>query len=168
MVATDRVAEVLAEGSGGLLHAQTFSHNPVLCAGGAAALRYLGDHRLVERSAEMGRVLHRALSELRALPHVGDVRGRGLFAGIEFVADTVTRAPFARTEGFAEAFVASALQEGLVVWPNVGHADGVNGDLVMIAPPFVITEVEIGEIVARFARAMTRTLAGRGSGAAAV
>jgi hypothetical protein len=116
----------------------------------------------------MGRALHRELDQLRSLPHVGDVRGRGLLAGVEFVADTVTRAPFPRSEGFVEAFTAAALSEGLVVWPNVGHADGVNGDLVMVAPPFVITEAEIGEIVHRFSRALERTLEGRRSGVAAV
>jgi adenosylmethionine-8-amino-7-oxononanoate aminotransferase len=163
LVATDRVARVLAEGSGGLVHAQTFSHHPVLCAGGVAALRHLSEHRLVERSAEMGRVLHRELGQLLALPHVGDVRGRGLLAGIEFVADTITRAPFPRSRGFAEAFTAAALAEGLVVWPNVGHADGTNGDLVMIAPPFVVTEAEVGEIVTRFCRALERTVGRRSS-----
>ncbi len=168
LVATDRVARVLADGSGGLAHAQTFSHHPVLCAGGVAALRYLSEHRLVERSAELGRVLHRELQQLRALPHVGDVRGRGLLAGVEFVADTITRAPFPRSQGFAETFTAAALAEGLVVWPNVGQADGTNGDLVMIAPPFVITEAEIGEIVQRFTRALERTIAGRGTRVAAV
>jgi hypothetical protein len=93
---------------------------------------------------------------------VGEVRGRGLLAGVEFVADTVTRNPFPRGQAFAEAFTAAALAEGLVVWPNVGQADGTNGDLVMIAPPFVITEAEIGELVQRFARALERTVVGRG------
>jgi adenosylmethionine-8-amino-7-oxononanoate aminotransferase len=168
LVSTDRVARVLAEGSGGLVHAQTFSHHPVLCAGGVAALRYLSHNKLVERSAEMGRVLHRELEQLRVLPHVGDVRGRGLLAGVEFVADGITRAPFPRSRGFAEAFTAAALAEGLVVWPNVGQADGTDGDLVMIAPPFVITEAEIGEIVARFGRALERTVGGRRSSVATV
>jgi adenosylmethionine-8-amino-7-oxononanoate aminotransferase len=168
MVATDRVARVLADGSGGLVHAQTFSHHPVLCAGATAALRYLAEHRLIERAAGMARVLHRELQRLRALPHVGDIRGRGLLAGIEFVADPVTRAPFPRADGFAEVFTAAALAEGLVVWPNVGHADGVNGDLVMVAPPFVVSEDEIGEIVQRFARALDRALRGRGSSVGAV
>ncbi len=168
LVATDRIARALADGSGGLVHAQTFSHHPVLCAGGVAALRYLSEHRLVERSAAMGRVLHCELERLRTLPHVGDVRGRGLLAGVEFVADTVTRTPFPRSRGFAEGFAAAALAEGLVVWPNVGQADGSNGDLVMIAPPFVINEAEIGEIVARFSRALERTVGGRRSSVAAV
>ena len=108
-----------------LLHAQTFSHHPVLCAAGVATLRYLREHRLIERCAEMGRVLHRRLAELRDLPLVGDVRGRGLLAGIEFVADTETREPLPRRARFAETLHRRRRwRTGLVVWPNVGHADG--------------------------------------------
>jgi adenosylmethionine-8-amino-7-oxononanoate aminotransferase len=165
LVAPDRLVDVLAQGSGSLLHAQTYSHHPVLCAGALAAVRYLKRHQLIERCAAMGQVLHRELQALRGLPHVGDVRGRGLLAGVEFVVDTDTRAPFPRSAGFAERFTAAALEEGLVVWPNVGQADGTNGDLVMLAPAFIITEDEIRELVARFGRAVERA-AGRTSGKA--
>jgi adenosylmethionine-8-amino-7-oxononanoate aminotransferase len=154
VVTTRAIAGALARGSGSLAHAQTFSHHPVLCAAGVATLRYLREHRLIERGAEMGRVLHRRLSELRDLPFVGDVRGRGLLAGIEFVADPETREPLPRSAAFAETFTQAALDAGLVVWPNVGHADGRNGDLVMLAPPFVVTEDQIGEIVELFTRAL--------------
>src|SRR2546426_2750382 len=99
------------------------------------------------------RVLQRRLATLAELPHVGDVRGRGLLAGIEFVEDKATRAPFPRAAKFVEAFTEAAHGAGLVVWPNVGHADGVNGDLVAVAPPFIITEQEIEELVTRFTRA---------------
>jgi adenosylmethionine-8-amino-7-oxononanoate aminotransferase len=159
VVAPDRIVDVLAAGSGGLMHAQTFSHHAVLCAAGVATIRYLREHHLIERCATLGASFHRALEPLRALPHVGDVRGRGLLAGIEFVEDPETRAPFPRAACFAEAFTAAALREGLVVWPNVGHADGRNGDLVMLAPPFVISDEEIAEIVARFGRALERVAA---------
>jgi len=165
LVAPDRLVEVLARGSGSLLHAQTYSHHPVLCAGALAAVRYLKRHQLIERCAAMGQVLHRELQALRGLPHVGDVRGRGLLAGVEFVADTETRAPFPRSAGFAERFTAAALEEGLVVWPNVGQVDGTNGDLAMLAPPFIIGEDEIRELVTRFGRAVERA-AGRTSGKA--
>ena len=154
LVVSERIAGVLAEGSGALLHAQTFSHHPVTCAAGVATIRHLNRHRLIERAAAMGRVLHARLDALRAHPYVGDVRGRGLLAGVEFVEDKETRAPFPRSVGFAEAFTAAALDAGLVVWPNIGHADGAKGDLVMIAPPFIITEDEIDEIVRRFAVAL--------------
>jgi len=154
LVAPDRLVERLAKGSGSLMHAQTYSHHPVLAAGALAAIRHLRRHGLIERCARMGVLLHRELQALRGLPHVGDIRGRGLLAGVELVADVDTRAPFRRAAGFAERLAATALDEGLVLWPNVGQADGTNGDLVMIAPPFVITEEEVGELVRRLARAL--------------
>ena len=106
----------------------------------------------------MGPVLRSELETLLAMPNVGDVRGRGLLAGVEFVADSETREPFPRAAKFAETFTECALEAGLVVWPNIGHADGERGDLVMIAPPFTITEDEIREIVTRFEAALDATL----------
>ena len=157
LVAPDRLVDRLAKGSGSLMHAQTYSHHPVLTAGALAAVRYLKKHGLIERSAQMGLVLQRELQALRGLPHVGDIRGRGLLAAVEVVADVETRAPFPRAAGVAERLAAAALDEGLVLWPNVGQADGTNGDLVMIAPPFVITEDEVGELVRRLGRALEQT-----------
>jgi adenosylmethionine-8-amino-7-oxononanoate aminotransferase len=159
VAAPRRIVDVFARGSGALLHAQTFSHHAVLCAAGLATVRYIREHDLITRAATMGRALHAALAPLRALPHVGDVRGRGLLAGIEFVADRETRAPFPRALHFAEAFTDAAQEAGLVVWPNVGHADGTNGDLVMLAPPFIITHEEIAELVSRFRQAYERATA---------
>ncbi|MFI5360846.1 MAG: aspartate aminotransferase family protein [Elusimicrobiota bacterium] len=158
MIATERVISPIAKGSGALKHAQTFSHSPVICAAGLAAVRYIKNHSLVDRSADMGVVLLRKLKDLLNLPSVGDVRGLGLLAGIEFVADKKTKAPFPRRLKFTETFVAAAQDAGLVVWPNVGSADGENGDLVMVAPPFIISESEIDEIVSRFKTALTKTL----------
>ena len=154
VVVPARLAEVFARGSGAFNHAQTFSHHPVLCAAGVATIRYLHTHRLVERCAAMGPVLQRQLGRLRELPHVGDVRGRGLLAGVELVEDKDTRAPFAREARVAERLTAAALDLGLVVWPNVGHADGTRGDLVMVAPPFIITEEEITIIADRLQAAI--------------
>lgn len=158
VVAPRRLADVLARGSGALLHAQTFSHHATLCAAGVAALRYLRQHALIERCAAMAPRLHARLDELRALPGVGDVRGRGLLAGVEFVSDPATRAPFPRAVRFAETFADTALQAGLVVWPNVGQADGRNGDLALIAPPFIITDEEIDLLVQRFGEALRATV----------
>ncbi|HUK66813.1 MAG TPA: aminotransferase class III-fold pyridoxal phosphate-dependent enzyme, partial [Anaeromyxobacteraceae bacterium] len=119
--------------------------------------RYLKAHRLVERCARMGILLAEKLGALRALPAVGDVRGKGLLAGIEFVADKATKAPFPRALRFAETFTACALEVGLVVWPGVGQAGG-EGDLVMLAPPFIISPAEIEEISALFGQALLLTL----------
>jgi adenosylmethionine-8-amino-7-oxononanoate aminotransferase len=158
VAAPERIVDVIATGSGSFMHAQTYSHHPVACAAGLATVRYLKEHKLVERCAEIGKELQRRLASLKRLPHVGDVRGRGLLAGVEFVEDKVTRAPLPRAAKFAETFTEVAQDEGLVVWPNVGHADGTNGDLVMIAPPFIITERGIDELVERFTAAMEKTV----------
>jgi adenosylmethionine-8-amino-7-oxononanoate aminotransferase len=155
VAAPRRITDVLAHGSRALLHAQTFTHSPAMCAAGLAAVRYIRQHGLVARAASMGRVLHQKLERLRELPHVRDVRGRGMLAGVEFVADKASRIPFPRGERFTERFQAAAEEQGLMVWPNTGHADGVNGDLVLLAPPYLISESEIDEIVTRFTRAVT-------------
>jgi len=154
VAAPRRLVDVLAAGSSGLLHAQTYIHSPAMCAAGAAAIRYLRRHDLIARCERMGRIFQERLQSLRGLPYVGDVRGRGLLAGIEFVEDVESGAPFLREQRFAERFTAAAERAGLMVWPNTGQADGVNGDLVVLAPPFVISEPEIDEILTRFRRAL--------------
>ena len=158
LVTTRKVADAIARGSGAPLHNQTFSQHAVSCAAGVAALRILREKRLVERCARMGEVLHERLRGLLDLPHVGDVRGRGLFAGVEFVEDKSSRKPFARKLKFCETFADAALAAGLMVWPNYGMADGENGDLVVIGPPFIIDEGEISEVVRLFRIALETTL----------
>jgi adenosylmethionine-8-amino-7-oxononanoate aminotransferase len=159
LAAGRHLLDTLAKGSGSLLHAQTFSHHPVLAAAGLAVVRYIKRHQLIARCATMGAVLHQKLSVLRDLPHVGDIRGRGLLAGIEFVQDKETRAPFPRKMKFAETFFEEALGTGLMTWPNVGMADGGAGDVACLAPPFIIEEWEIDELVQRFRAALETTIA---------
>ena len=164
VIAPSRVADVFAQGSGGLNHAQTFSHHAVSCAAGTATLRYIARHKLVDRCAAMGRKLHAKLADLRGLPYVGAVRGRGLLAGVELVEDATTHAPLPRSLHFAETLTRAALDAKLIVWPNVGHANGTDGDLVMLAPPFIVTEDEIDIMVQRLGDAIqttTKTLAVR-------
>jgi adenosylmethionine-8-amino-7-oxononanoate aminotransferase len=163
VMTSKRLVEVIAKGSGDFLHAQTFSHHAVLCAAGLAAMRYLEKHKLVQRCADMSGIFHGKLKPLTELPFVGDVRGRGLLAGIEFVLDKVTRAPFPREARFAEKFTEAAQQAGLIVWANVGHADGVKGDLIMFAPPFIVTEDQMDEMVAGFRLALESTVSQLGS-----
>ena len=151
-----RIADVLAGGSGAFLHAQTFSHIPMMCAAGVAVIRYLEEEGLIARSAVMGERLLRALEPLRAHSLVGDIRGRGLLAGIEFVADRETRVPFPRSARVAERVTAAAQEAGLMVWPNTGQANGTDGDLVVLAPPYIVTEDEIDEIVQRLTIALNQ------------
>jgi adenosylmethionine-8-amino-7-oxononanoate aminotransferase len=159
VVTSERILAPLVTGTGALLHAQTFTHTPMACAAGLAAVRYLSANGLVDRCRAMGEVLHRKLAPLRDLPGVGDVRGVGLLAGIEFVADKVTRVPFPRRLRVAEAVAGAALEAGLVVWPNVGQADGTNGDLVCLAPPFIVSEDELELAVTLLAGAIRTAIA---------
>jgi adenosylmethionine-8-amino-7-oxononanoate aminotransferase len=126
-----------------VLHAQTFSHPAVGCAAGIAVFDRLRDRDLVGRAARSGEILAGMLGALLDRPHVGDVRGRGLLLGIEFVRDKTRRRPFPRNRRYVETFMAKALAEGLFLWPNVGHANGTDGDLVMVAPPFIISKAEM-------------------------
>lgn len=159
VVAPRRLVDVLARGSGVFLHAQTFSHHATLCAAGVATIKYLRRHGLIQRCAAMGRVLHQRLQDLRSLDCVGDVRGRGLLAGIEFVEEKSSRRPFPPSVRFAESFAANALDLGLVLWPNAGQLADGTGDLAMLAPPFIIDEQQIGEMVAIFGHAVEKTIA---------
>ena len=160
VAAPRRIVDVIARGSGALAHAQTFSHHPVLCAAGLATVRYLREHALVARAASMGRVLHEKLAALLDLPHVGDVRGRGMLAGVELVLDRETRTPFPRQARMAERFTDAALLAGLVVWPNVGHVNGTSGDIIMLAPPFIIEPSQIDELLTRFRAAYDASVSG--------
>jgi adenosylmethionine-8-amino-7-oxononanoate aminotransferase len=129
------------------LHFQTFAHHPVGCAAGGETLDYIRKHDLLDRCSEIGLFLREELSSILDLPHVGDIRGEGLLIGIEFVQEKTTKRPFSREMKYAEKFVQQALTNGLVLWPNVGHADGENGDLVLVAPPFTISRDEAAQIV---------------------
>jgi hypothetical protein len=146
VAARREIADAIHARGRSLLHAQTYAQHPVACVAGVATMEYVRKHELVERSAAMGRLLMDALEPLRSHPHVGDIRGLGLFAGVEFVADKKKKAPFTRSQKYVERLVSRAMEKGLLIWPNVGQADDVNGDLVLLAPPFIITPEEIQEI----------------------
>jgi adenosylmethionine-8-amino-7-oxononanoate aminotransferase len=129
-------------------HGGTFSHHAVGAAAGLATLRIIQQEKLVENSANMGKLLGRKLRErLSEHPHVGDIRGRGLFWGIEFVADRETKAPFPKKDNLAWRIVREAFDRGLILYYSQGCADGVRGDLVMAGPPLIINEAQVDELV---------------------
>lgn len=156
VAAKRELVDAIFERGHNFLHAQTFAHHAVGCAAGLATFDYLRRHDLVAACARSGLALLEKLSGLRAHPHVGDIRGKGLLIGIEFVKDKKTRAPFPRKDMYVERFLAKALEQGLVLWPNVGHADGTNGDLVMVAPPFIIKNKEISLISEKIASTLAK------------
>jgi adenosylmethionine-8-amino-7-oxononanoate aminotransferase len=140
----------------GFVHGFTYSHSVMGAAVGRAVLGRLVDGSLVEASREKGeRLLGELAAGLADHPHVGDVRGLGLMAGIELVADRDTKAPFPRSDRVTERVVAAAQQDGLILYSSTGCADGTDGDLVMLGPPFVITDDELKEAAGKLAQAIS-------------
>jgi adenosylmethionine-8-amino-7-oxononanoate aminotransferase len=132
----------------------TFAGNPVSCAAGLAVCDYAERHGLFARVAEMGTELFRALESL-ASPLVGELRGRGLLAGLELVADRATKAPFPPGAGVGRRVAAAALRRGLVILAGQpGVVDGVAGDHLLLAPPYVISREEIGRVVDQLGEAL--------------
>ncbi|MFY0574971.1 aspartate aminotransferase family protein [Cystobacter fuscus] len=149
--------EEMRQGSGGFMHAQTYLQAPVMTAAGLAVLDYYERHGPVAHAARVGEYLQRRLREvLLPLPHVGSIQGVGLMAGVEFVEDKASKRPFPRGRKVVEGLLSELFAQGLILWPNTGHADGTNGDLVMIGPPLVITESEVDELVELLARGINR------------
>jgi adenosylmethionine-8-amino-7-oxononanoate aminotransferase len=148
------IVDVLFDRGKSFLHAQTFSHHPVGCAAGVAALDYIEKHRLVDRCARIGKDLLRKTAAFLSDPHVGDVRGRGLLIGVEFVKDKKSKKPFPRKQKYVENFLARAMEKGLVFWWNTGQADGHNGDLILLAPPYIITDKDIALIHEKMAEVL--------------
>jgi adenosylmethionine-8-amino-7-oxononanoate aminotransferase len=138
------ILEQVAQG-GGFTHGFTYSHNPVVAAACLKTLEILEEERLVERAAWLGERALALLAPLCARPDVGDLRGRGLLLGLEIVADKATRRSFPRRERRAEAVAARAFAAGLVTYPSGGFS-AEDGDVLLLAPPFVITEEQLAEM----------------------
>jgi adenosylmethionine-8-amino-7-oxononanoate aminotransferase len=150
---TEEVYETIARR--GFVHGFTFSHSPVGAAVAGAVLKRLEEGRLVEASRDKGELLLKEVAVATGgHAHVGDVRGRGLMIGVEFVADRIDKRPFDRSSRVTERVLAAAKARGLLLYPAIGCADGVSGDAVMIGPPFVVTEEEIAAIVERLSAAL--------------
>jgi adenosylmethionine-8-amino-7-oxononanoate aminotransferase len=137
-------------------HGGTFSHHAVGAAAGLATLRILKEERLVENSARLGTLLGAKLeAALGHLPHVGDIRGRGLLWGIELVRDRQTKTPFPADQHVAWQIWQKAFDLGLIVYYSQGCADGVNGDLILVGPPLIVDEAQIDELVSILTAAFT-------------
>ena len=140
---------------GGFVHGFTWSHNAVGAAAARAVLRKLRDDDLVDRSRAIGeRLLGDLCAALDGCAVVGDVRGLGAMIGVELVRDRDTKEPFARADRATERVVGSAREAGLLIYSSTGHVDGTNGDLVMVGPPFCLTDGEAETLVERTAAAI--------------
>lgn len=140
--------------AGGFVHGFTWSHHGLGAAVGRAVLRRLREGRLVERSRELGeRVRKELAAALADHPRVGEVRGRGLMIGIELVRDRATKEPFPREARATERVLAAGREAGLLLYPSTGHVGG-RGDLLLLGPPFILSDEEAGLLVERTAAAL--------------
>ena len=140
MLCTDAIYNSIKAGSGFFQHGHTYLGHPVATAAALAVVSKILDQHLTERSLRQGDKLSSALHECFGQhPHVGDIRGRGLFQAIELVADCETKQPFDPSMGLAGKIKSAAFEAGLICYPMPGTRDGQSGDHVLLAPPFIIT-----------------------------
>ncbi len=148
VIVKEEIYRTIKEGSGAFIHGHTYSQNPLSCAIGCAVIDYLLKHNLISRAAQMGEYFLTALRSLHQHNIVGDIRGKGLFAGIEFVKDKNTKEPFPPQKKINTIIGQRAFEKGLINYPGGGGVDGLKGDHLLLAPPFIITHEQINQMVA--------------------
>ena len=159
MLCSSEIYRTIEEGSGFFQHGHTYLGHPVTTAAGCAVLEAILSRDLVSRVRTMGERLDKALKDqFSEHPHVGDIRGRGLFRGIELVADKVSKSPVAPEKRLAAGIKKAAFEQGLICYPMSGTRDGVNGDHILLAPPFIIEDDQINEVVTKLATAISSCL----------
>jgi adenosylmethionine-8-amino-7-oxononanoate aminotransferase len=162
VLAQRRIVDAMSRGSGFFQHGHTYLGHPVACAAALAVQRVIARDGLLARVRERGSSFERKLDERFAShPHVGDLRGRGLFRGVELVRDRATRAPFDPARQLHARVKREAMARGLMTYPMGGTIDGVHGDHVVLAPPFIVEEQHLDEIVDRLAQAIDAAIASR-------
>jgi adenosylmethionine-8-amino-7-oxononanoate aminotransferase len=150
----------LSAGSGFFQHGHTYIGHPVACAAALAVQKVIERDALLAAVRRQGAGLRERLSRaFGAHPHVGDIRGRGLLLALELVANRDAKEPFDPALRLHARVKAEAMARGLMVYPMGGTIDGKRGDHVLIAPPFIVTDAELDEIVARLAGALDGALA---------
>jgi adenosylmethionine-8-amino-7-oxononanoate aminotransferase len=145
---TTAVHDAVANGSGALMHGQTYNAHPVGCAAALAVQRVIATEELLGRVREAGERLSDLLvARFGNHPHIGDIRGRGLLQAIELVADRAGKAPFDPALALHERAKADAFARGLLIYPGGGTVDGRAGDHILLAPPYNVSEDELDMIV---------------------
>lgn len=161
MLASGKVYEAVQKGSGFFQHGHTYIGHPAACAAGVAVLNEIDERDLLLQVRQQGQKLHAALdAAFGQHPHVGNIRGRGLFLGVELVEDRATKAPLDPARKVAATVKREAMAGGLMCYPMGGTIDGRLGDHILLAPPFIIQDAEIEEIVEKLGGAIDRALAG--------
>jgi adenosylmethionine-8-amino-7-oxononanoate aminotransferase len=159
VLADERVMAPLRDGSGMFQHGHTYLGHPTACAAALAVQRVIERDDLLANVRARGAQLMASLRErLGAHAHVGDLRGRGLFAGIELVADRKSKAPFDPAKKLHARIKARAFANGLLCYPMGGTIDGQHGDHVLLAPPFISSQADVELLVERLAVSIDEAL----------
>jgi adenosylmethionine-8-amino-7-oxononanoate aminotransferase len=143
VLASKRVADALAKGTGAFTHGFTYNAHPLALAAGRSVLQIVKSKSLVKAAAALERTMEDELTKLHDVASVGDVRGKGLLWGVEFVENNRMRAPYPAELSFAVKVGAACAKRGVIVYPMQGCVDGTLGDHLLLAPPAVITKEEI-------------------------
>ena len=154
-----RVFQAIHDGSGSFQHSHTYMGHPAACAGALAVQEVIDAEDLLANVRRRGEQLRAALdTAFGDHPHVGDIRGRGLFLALELVTDRATKTPFDPALKIHQRVKAAAMTNGLMVYPSGGTVDGVRGDHVLLAPPFIVDEALVTMIVDRLAASLAESL----------
>jgi len=160
VMVAEQIHETIAAGSGFFQHGHTYMGHPTACAGGCAVLDAIDGRDLLANVRAMGEGLRTGLeARFGQHPNVGDIRGRGLFQGLEIVADRETKEPLPPPAKTHARIKKAAFDRDLMVYPMGGTIDGARGDHVLLAPPFVATAADVDEIVGRLGEAMDAVFA---------
>ncbi|QIZ09604.1 aspartate aminotransferase family protein [Priestia megaterium] len=147
-IATEKVIEPIMAGTKVVMSGHTLSANPQACATALAVLDYLEQNNIIQEVESKGAYLRVQLEGLKPLfTFIGDIRGKGLLLGIEFVQQVESKTPYPRNAHITQRIVSLAKEKGLLVYPAGAGIDGINGDSIIISPPLTITQKEMEELV---------------------
>ena len=159
MLCSEQIYDAIAQGSGSFQHGHTYHAHPLSAAAASAVVDVIEKRGLIARVQEQGEKLTAALqSEFGQHAHVGDMRGRGLFRGIELVEDRATKQSFDPARRLHAKVKTAAMDEGLICYPAGGTVDGKVGDHILLAPPFIIDDAQIDELVSKLSSAISAAM----------
>ena len=163
LLVAGKIFSAIREGSGFFQHGHTYMGHPVACAAALEVQHVIEEEDLLANVRRQGHNLQRALTQnLGEHPHVGDIRGRGLFQAVEFVADPESKEPFDPALGLNARVKREAMARGLLCYPMGGTVDGQRGDHVLLAPPFIVDEQVVQTIATQLREAVDAAVAGMG------
>lgn len=160
LLASGSIYDAVVKGTGFFQHGHTYTGHATGCAAALAVQRTIHERGLLAQVRARGQTLVQRLQQRFANhPHVGNIRGRGLFQALELVEDRATKAPFDPKRRIHARLKQQAMNNGLMCYPMGGTVDGVSGDHVMLAPPYIVNEAELDEIIDKLARSLDQVLA---------